>query len=303
MIRYIDQGKQGDNRVLRYVLTLSLIFVVYVIGSLGLFVDYNLNVDGDGASGQVMSQFTSVLGENRVLVWLMLPFLLVFGVFLFAIKYIHKRTIKSIFTARDSFDWRRVFISFALIIFVLSVTTFFEIFYSNTYVWNFDFSKFTALVVIALLMIPIQTTIEELIFRGYLMQGLKMKMGSSKHAVILSGIMFGLMHIGNPEIEAIGSHVLIYYVVSGVFLGALALYDNGLELSIGYHAANNIFAALMVSNDWQVFQTNALYINTSPPDLGWMELLISLLFFPILFLIYKKIFKWTSLKETWNHQD
>tara|TARA_Y100001978_G_scaffold136655_2_gene122142 strand:+ start:6256 stop:7167 length:912 start_codon:yes stop_codon:yes gene_type:complete len=303
MIRYIDQGKQGDNRVLRYVLTLSLIFVVYVIGSLGLFVDYNLNVDGDGASGQVMSQFTSVLGENRVLVWLMLPFLLVFGVFLFAIKYIHKRTIKSIFTARDSFDWRRVFISFALIVFVLSVTTFFEIFYSNTYVWNFDFSKFTALVVIALLMIPIQTTIEELIFRGYLMQGLKMKMGSSKHAVILSGIMFGLMHIGNPEIEAIGSHVLIYYVVSGVFLGALALYDNGLELSIGYHAANNIFAALMVSNDWQVFQTNALYINTSPPDLGWMELLISLLFFPILFLIYKKIFKWTSLKETWNHQD
>ena len=82
-------------------------------------------------------------------------------------------------------------------------------------------------------------------------------------------------------------HVLIYYVVSGVFLGALVLYDNGLELSIGYHAANNIFAALMVSNDWQVFQTNALYINTSPPDLGWMELLISLLFFPILFLIYK----------------
>ena len=303
MMRYIDQGKQGDNRVLRYVLTLSLIFVVYVIGSLGLFVDYNLNVDGGGASGQVMSQFTSVLGENRVLVWLMLPFLLVFGVFLFAIKYIHKRTIKSIFTARDSFDWRRVFISFALIVFVLSVTTFFEIFYSDTYVWNFDLSKFAVLVVIALLMIPIQTTIEELIFRGYLMQGLKMKMGSSKHAVILSGIMFGLMHVGNPEIEAIGSHVLIYYVVSGVFLGALVLYDNGLELSIGYHAANNIFAALMVSNDWQVFQTNALYINTSPPGLGWMELLISLLFFPVLFLIYKKIFKWTSLKETWNHQD
>ena len=303
MMRYIDQGKKGDNRVLRYVLTLSLIFVVYIFGSFGLFVDYNLNVDGGGASGQVMSQFTSVLGENRVLVWLMLPFLLVFGVFLFAIKYIHKRTIKSIFTARDSFDWRRVFISFALIVFVLSVTTFFEIFYSNAYVWNFDLSKFSVLVVIALLMIPIQTTIEELIFRGYLMQGLKMKMGSSKHAVILSGIMFGLMHVGNPEIEAIGSHVLIYYVVSGVFLGALALYDNGLELSIGYHAANNIFAALMVSNDWQGFQTNALYINTSPPGLGWMELLISLLFFPVLFLIYKKIFKWTSLKETWNHQD
>ena len=92
-------------------------------------------------------------------------------------------------------------------------------------------------------------------------------------------------------------------MVSGVFLSALALYDNGLELSIGYHAANNIFAALVVSNDWQVFQTNALYINIAPPGLSWMDLLISLLFFPVLFFIYKKIFKWSSLKETWNHQD
>ena len=37
----------------------------------------------------------------------------------------------------------------------------FEIFYSDTYVWNFDFSKFWVLVIIALLIIPIQTTIEE----------------------------------------------------------------------------------------------------------------------------------------------
>ena len=118
---------------------------------------------------------------------------------------------------------------------------------------NFDVSKFLVLI-IAFLIIPIQTTIEEVIFRGYLMQGLKMKIGSNKHAVILSGIMFGMMHIGNPEIEAIGNHVIIYYIASGVFLGLLALYDNGLELSIGYHAANNIFTALMVSNNWQVFK-------------------------------------------------
>ena len=100
MMRYIDQGKQGDNGVFRYVLTLSLIFVVYIIGSFGLFVDYNINVDGGSDSRQIMSQFTSVLGENRVLIWLMIPFILVFGAFLFAIKYIHKRTIKSIFTGR-----------------------------------------------------------------------------------------------------------------------------------------------------------------------------------------------------------
>ena len=131
MMRYIDQGKQGDNRALRYILTLSLIFVVYIIGSFGLFIDYNLSAGIGNTSGKVMSEFTDALGENRVLFWLMIPFVLVFGAFLFAIKYIHKRTIKSIFTARDVFDWRRVFISFTLIVLVLSVTTFLEVFILN----------------------------------------------------------------------------------------------------------------------------------------------------------------------------
>ena len=300
MMRYIDQGKTGDVGVKPFVLTISIIFLAYIIGSFGLSIDYSFYENiGDG-TGLTMNHFVSVLGENRVLFWLMFPFVLVFVAFLLSIKYIHKRTIRSVFTARDSFDWKRVFISFSLILSVLSMTTFFEIFYSDTYVWNFDFSKFWVLVIIALLIIPIQTTIEELIFRGYLMQGLKMKIGSNKHAVILSGIMFGLMHLGNPEIEAIGNHVLLYYVASGIFLGLLALFDNGLELSIGYHAANNIFMALLISNDWQVFQTNAIYTNTAPPELSWVDLLISLAVFPILFLIYKRIFKWTSLKETWN---
>ena len=299
MMRFIDLGRFGENGAASYVLTIAIIFLSYVIGSFGLFIDYNLHTSMDG-TGSSMSDFIVVLGENRVLFWLMFPFVLVFITFLLALKYIHKRSIKSIFTGRPSFDWKRTLISFFLIVAVLSVTTFFEIFYSNSYQLNFDVSKFLVLLIIAILIIPIQTTIEEVIFRGYLMQGLKMKIGSNKHAVILSGIMFGMMHLGNPEIEAIGNHVIIYYIASGVFLGLLAIYDNGLELSIGYHAANNIFTALMVSNNWQVFQTNAVFVNTAPSEIGWIDLVISLAIFPILFLIYKKIFKWSSLKETWN---
>ena len=300
---FIDQGKSGKNGILQYVTTITLIFIVYILGSFGLLVDFNLNQSIDSESAIAMHQFTSVLGENRVLFWLMIPFVLVFVAFLLCLKHIHKRSIKSIFTGRSSFDWRRTFISFSLIIGVLLISTSLEVFLGDSFIWNFDLSKFMILLIIALLMIPIQTTIEELLFRGYLMQGLKRKTGSSKHAVILSGIMFGLMHLGNPEIEAIGNHILIYYVISGIFLSVLTLFDNGLELSIGYHAANNIFMALVVSNDWQVFQTNALYLNTASPEVGWVELLISLAIFPVLFLIYKKIFKWSSLKETWNDQD
>ena len=162
MMRFIDLGKFGENGAASYVLTIAIIFLSYVIGSFGLFIDYNLHTSLDG-TGSSMSDFIVVLGENRVLFWLMFPFILVFISFLLALKYIHKRSIKSIFTGRPAFDWKRTLISFFLIVAVLSVTTFFEIFYSNSYQLNFDVSKFLVLLIIAILIIPIQTTIEEVI--------------------------------------------------------------------------------------------------------------------------------------------
>ena len=132
MMRYIDLGKFGENRAASYILTIAVIFLSYVIGSFGLFIDYSLHASFDGAEAS-MSDFILVLGENRVLFWLMFPFILVFISFLLALKYIHKRNVKSIFTGRTSFDWKRTLISFFLIVAVLSVTTFFEIYYGNSY--------------------------------------------------------------------------------------------------------------------------------------------------------------------------
>ena len=131
------------------------------------------------------------------------------------------------------------------------------------------------------------------------MQGLKTKFGSNIFAVLISGCCFGLMHFGTPEIEAIGYHVLSYYIIIGIFLGCLAVFDNGLELSIGFHAANNIFAALIVSNDWQVFQTDALFLDYSMPEFSLNMLLVSIAFLFVLVFIFKRIYRWKSLKEYW----
>lgn len=298
-MRFIDLSSRSPGSLSQVFLTLSIVLFVYFIGGMGLLLDYS---SFSGASGEAseLSDFTNILGNNRVLFWLLLPFVLAFIVFLLSIKWIHKRPILSVFTGRKVFDWKRVFTSFFLIIILLTILTCVQVVYSDTFQWNFRLDHFLVLLCLAILMIPIQTTIEELLFRGYLLQGLKKKLGSNKHAVILAGIFFGLIHYGNPEIEAIGNHVLLYYVASGVFLGCLALFDNGLELSIGYHAANNVFTALVVSNNWQVFQTDALFIDHAPPELSWWALLFLLSLFPFLLYIFKKIYKWKSLKEYWT---
>jgi uncharacterized protein len=90
---------------------------------------------------------------------------------------------------------------------------------------------------------------------------------------------------------------LIYYIGTGLFLGLLTLMDDGLELSMGYHAVNNIFAALILTNDWQAFQTDALYIDHSAPTFGWDSLLTIILVQPLLLLIFSKIYKWKNWKE------
>lgn len=299
MMRFIDHARKNPGNLSQVFLTIALVLFVYFIGGMGLLLDYKFFTGGDLQASEI-SDFTSILGNNRVLFWLLLPFTLVFIVFLASIKWIHRRPVLSIFTGRELFDWKRVFTSFFLIIILLSILTGVQVVFSSSFEWNLNWGKLSVLLLIAIFMIPIQTTIEELLFRGYLLQGLKAKLGSNKHAVILAGIFFGLIHYGNPEIEAIGNHVLLYYVASGIFLGCLALFDNGLELSMGYHAANNVFTAIVVSNNWQVFQTDALYIDHAPPELSWFALLFLLSLFPLLLYIFRRIYKWKSLKEYWT---
>lgn len=297
MIQFVDFGKKYPATVTMVIATVSLVLFVYVLGGFGLYFDYQNTSKPFVGNGPAMSDFIDALGANRVFFWLIFPFVLVFLVFIAAVKWIHKRPVLSIFTGRTRFDWSRVVTSFLLVFGVLGLMTCLQVYFSEEIVWNFKWNTFIPLCVISFLMIPFQTTIEELLFRGYLLQGLKRKLGSNIHAVILSGIFFGLIHFGNPEIELIGYHILIYYVLIGVFLGCLTLFDNGMELSIGFHAANNIFAALIVSSDWQVFQTDALFIDYAAPEFTLSMFVVTFLFLLGLFFLFRRIYKWSSLKE------
>ena len=41
--------------------------------------------------------------------------------------------------------------------------------------------------------------------------------------------------------------------------------DEGLELALGFHAANNLFTALLVTADWTAFQTHSVLKDMSDP--------------------------------------
>ena len=167
-------------------------------------------------------------------------------------------------------------------------------------IFQFDLQKFIPLFFIAIFLLPIQTSCEELLFRSYILQGIKMRTKKNSIAVLISGIMFGAIHIGNPEIAKIGYHIIVYYMLVGVFLALISLFDNGIELALGYHAANNVFAALMITNNWQAFQTDAVFMDNADPGMGLDTIFGILFILPLVFFIFYKKYKWHSLKEMWQ---
>ena len=299
-MEFIDQAKTGRNSFFSYLSGVLVILTLFILGNSLLFFYLSIQFPNETMDSWTPTRISNYLGKTELLFWLTLPFTLVFCGLIIHINKVHGRLVKSIFTGKSKFDWKRVFFSFGLIFGILSLSLFVQNWFTLDLQFQFDYRKFIPLLFVSLIMLSLQTTCEELIFRSYLLQGLKNRLLNSKAAVLISGIMFGAIHIGNPEIQAIGYHILIYYIAVGIFLGLITLFDNGLELAIGYHAANNIFAALVVTNDWQAFQTDALFLDKSQPGFAWDILVGILVVLPMIFLIFYKKYNWQSLKEKWN---
>ena len=299
-MEFIDQASSGKNNFFSYLTGTLIILGLFLLGNSALFFYLNFQFPNEPIDSWTQSKITASLGKTELLFWLTFPFALVFFGLIFHINKVHGRTISSIFTGKEKFNWKRTFFSFGLVFGILALSLVVQRFFGHDLKFQFDINKFLPLLVVSLIMLSIQTTCEEVIFRSYLLQGFKNRLRSNKAAVLISGIMFGAIHIGNPEIQVIGYHILVYYIVVGIFLGLITLFDNGMELAIGYHAANNIFAAIVVTNDWQAFQTDAIFLDTSQPGFAWDVLLGIFVVLPFIFYVFSKKYNWQSLKEKWN---
>ncbi len=244
---------------------------------------------------QVMIQ---QLGANVAFVLLLAP--LSFGCLflLFWVKYVHHQSLRSLTTSRSKVDWNRVLFSFSVWgLITIGGTLLLYVVSPESLVWNFKPGPFFTFLLLALLLIPLQTSFEEYFFRGYLMQGIGVATKSRLVPLVVTSVAFGLMHIANPEVGKMGAIIMIYYIGTGFFLGIITLMDDGIELSLGFHAANNLVGALLVTADWTAFQTHSIFKDVSTPSAGFDVLFPVSVIFPILLLIFGKKYGWSRWKE------
>lgn len=102
-----------------------------------------------------------------------------------------------------------------------------------------------------LVLIPMQTSCEELLFRclpvRMVFGRLPSSWGDRALLCLLSSILFVLPHLANPELLATTTPfaVLTYYALFGLLAMASAVLTGGFEVALGVHAANNLFASLV----------------------------------------------------------
>lgn len=288
---FIEQGYKSDYSFWKYLLIPGGFIGLMVLNFLAIKL---LNIDVDA----LMQSEIERKGTSRFLIEMLIPFAVGLGLLFFWVKFIHKQTITALTTSRKSIDWKRV--AFAFLLWGGFTTIMLAVDYKlspENYQWNFDLSKLLVLVVIATLLIPLQTSFEEYLFRGYLMQGIGIAVKNKWFPLALTSLIFGLMHIANPEVEKIGYIIMVYYIGTGLFLGILTLMDEGMELALGFHAANNLVTALLVTANWTAFQTDSVLKDMSEPAAGYDILFPVLVIFPILLFIFSKKYKWTNWKD------
>ena len=92
------------------------------------------------------------------------------------------------------------------------------------------------------LLFVVAALFEELLVRGYLLAALREGIGTVG-AAILTAVLFGLLHLGNPGVDALSVTVV---VVAGIFLAAVRLTTGSLYAAWAAHAAWNMVMALLL---------------------------------------------------------
>jgi membrane protease YdiL (CAAX protease family) len=305
-MNHLEASFTGKNSFWRYIVMFAIVLIVSnTIGALPLIVAMVLK---SASNPDLFSQLSanpndfSGLGlePNIGLITMLFPFVAGLVSFIIFIKPLNNRSFKFTINGTGSIRWNRFFVS-ALIWTILSALYLFM--YLKIDPSNFTISNKTytliILAVISLLFIPFQAAFEEVLFRGYLMQGFAAVLHNRWFPLIMTSVMFGLMHAFNPEVKEYGFLTMMpQYILFGLIFGVITILDDGIEAAMGAHTANNIFLCIMVTNKSSALQTQALLVQNN--IYPWTEF-TGLLFTGIAFiLILKIVFKWDDFSRLWG---
>lgn len=295
---FIENVLKVKNEAWRYVIGFFIIFFITQLGSIPFTIAIFSKIGLDGGSNlDVKSMMTVLENSNLTLFYALLPYVFGFFGIILVIKTLHNQSLLLLTTTRKKIDFNRIAISFLIAGFIIFFTVTISYLISpNEYLFNFKLDTFLILLIITILFMPLQASFEEYLFRGYLMQGFGGVFGNRWMPLLITSLFFGLLHFWNPEVSELGTIFLFHYVVTGLFLGLMTIMDDGMELSLGFHAGNNVLISLLITADWTVLQTDSILKFVGDPKMSIATIIPAVIMYPVILLYFSKKYKW----ENWE---
>ena len=297
-MNFIERAFDRQNQWWKYlIIIIAGFFGGQLLGSIPLMVVMISKAIASGGAiafnTENMADLTVFgISKNAGLLLLLLPFVVSLIITVWLIKVLHKRTFKETVNGTNKLRFGRIGVGFGVWVALIAVYSIGDYLINpDNFVLQFDVAKFIPLLLISLLIIPLQTTSEEILLRGYLTQGIAALTRSRLLAIILPGVIFGLLHSFNPEVKEFGFAIAMsQYITFGLLFGLVAVMDDGIELAIGMHAANNIFMSLFVTSKSSVLQTDAVFeqLNLNPMKDALSLIVVSII--AVVYFAYK--YKW-----------
>jgi membrane protease YdiL (CAAX protease family) len=229
---FIENASLGKNKWWHYVLSLvSAVAVIALVNVLIRSVLPNIKqLFPDNDFGKGLFTYSLVL--------------VIFGLALFAFLFVasklHQRPKMSFISNRSIFSWKQYFIGFMVwgsLLFIGSAI--FDYPKLEEFITNFKLYQFTALFLLGFVAIGVQSFFEELVIRGYFLQGLHLQIKKVTLLAIVNALIFGVLHFGYGIESFLSSWAF------GVAFAIIVILQNRIEFVSGAHNANNLLLSLV----------------------------------------------------------
>ncbi len=233
-------------------------------------------------------QFTKVpLSDGIIKAYLVanIPFFaMAFGLYL-SLRFLMHTTVKHIITDKKSLDWILLLYSGGAYLAVAALFTLVHAWLQpeKFQLYSADIQDLLHMIPLVLIITPIQTTSEEFLMRAIPSRLFrKGKLVSRTKGILLvslfTALLFTLPHLSNREMlyATQKSAVIFYYALFGFGGTFISLKTKGFEPSLGIHAANNLYIALICNYTNSSLPSRPLIVSTATVGTFWDILQLSL---------------------------
>jgi membrane protease YdiL (CAAX protease family) len=291
--RFLAGAWRGEQEPVLQIVAIVVTWIIFLVlgGSLLLIPVAALQITDPSKAADYLADPTNfkLLGIDMTLVFvlIMMQFVIGFGGLWIMERFVLKKQLRWVITGFKRFRWRRMMAGMAAWMGLMCVYQTVGYFIDPTSVkMTVEWGRFLIFLPFALILVPIQSAFEEVAIRGQLMHGLiRLAPNQPYLPLLLSSGIFAGLHIMNSEVATYGAGLMMaHYFTFGLVLGAFALIDEGLELSIGIHAGNNIFSLCLVSYPGSSLSTPTLLEQQGMAAAA--DFIVMLVFVAIMYFIF-----------------